>query len=210
MRTLQEINDQYKHLLGWTDKEVTDRPGHRYLSHCYEKAFAPYRDLEIDLVEVGSGYGGSLIIWHEWFSKARILGLEIADHSPEGKLAAGKSYPQTFLLNPSNQAQYPRASIRVCDAYTQATADSLGQFDIIIDDGHHTFDQWNKLINLYLPKLKPGGLMTIEDIGRRLSDRPNGFDIQELVSLVKDYSTEVVDVSGISGLPDSRVLLIRK
>jgi hypothetical protein len=61
-----------------------------------------------------------------------------------------------------------------------------------------------------LPKLKPGGILCIEDIGRSLIDKPRGFDIQELINLVPDNKTQVFDMSELTTYHDSRILVIWK
>ena len=200
---MTELHEERKYLLGWTDKEG----GHKYFSHCYEELFTPYRDKPIDLLEVGCGYGGALTVWNDWFHDANLTGVEHTDHRPESKKIRGQTYSEVFLFN---EQDHPRIKLIVQDAYTEELANTLGEFDIIVDDGYHTIEQWNKLIKLYLPKLKPGGIMCIEDIGRRLIDRPNGFDIQELINLVPNNKTQVFDMSAITTSHDSRILVIWK
>ena len=43
----------------------------------YDKYFTPYRDLEINILEIGVDNGDSLRIWREYFSKANICGIDI-------------------------------------------------------------------------------------------------------------------------------------
>jgi len=199
---MTQLHEERKHLPGWTDKEY-----HKYFSHCYEELFAPYRDKPIDLLEIGCGYGGALTVWNDWLHDANLTGVEHTDHRPESKKLRGQTYSEVFLFN---EQDHPRIKLIVQDAYTEELANTLGQFDIIVDDGYHTIEQWNKLIKLYLPKLKPGGIMCIEDIGRRLIDKPMGFDIQELINLVPNNKTQVFDMSELTTYHDSRILVIWK
>ena len=43
----------------------------------YDKYFTPYKDLEINILEIGVDNGDSLRIWREYFSKANICGIDI-------------------------------------------------------------------------------------------------------------------------------------
>ena len=58
LRELQQKN-QYS-----TDKEFS----HHYLG-VYDELFAPFKDKEINLLEVGVATGGSLKLWEKYFTK---------------------------------------------------------------------------------------------------------------------------------------------
>jgi hypothetical protein len=52
------------------------------------------------------------------------------------------------------------------------------KFDVILDDGPHTLDSMKATIRLYLPKLKPDGILIIEDVQKYewLHDLKNEVD----------------------------------
>ena len=57
-----------------TDKNTL----HNYVKGFYEKYFEPYKDAEVNLVEIGVWMGGSVKLWSEYFSNARsIIGIEL-------------------------------------------------------------------------------------------------------------------------------------
>jgi predicted O-methyltransferase YrrM len=176
MKTLMEIlNDNPD--LTWTQNPGvgTDKGGlssdeHDYVRSFYEEGFAKYQDKNIDLLEIGVYHGASLALWSLYFPNANIIGLDIDDQVAE------------------EYQNLDRVKIGICDAYSPEIADSLGNFDIIIDDGPHTLPTVQKCIELYLPKLNKGGVMVLEDI-QDLSW------IEELEPLVPEgYQTELIDV----------------
>jgi hypothetical protein len=122
-----------------TDKATTV---HSY-GPWYDVALAPYRERPIRLLEIGVQSGGSLRLWDAYFDAALIVGVDV--NPPKDDLSG----IATFVEG---------------DAYTEAMADQLGDFDIIVDDGPHTLVSMMRLIRLYLPRLNPGGLMVIEDV----------------------------------------------
>ena len=45
----------------------------------YDKHFAPYRDQQINILEIGVLKGGSMRIWEKYFPKANIFGIDIVE-----------------------------------------------------------------------------------------------------------------------------------
>ena len=52
----------------------------------YEKYFSEYKDKEINIMEIGVDKGKSLKLWRNYFTKAKICGIDIAkmDFNIEG------------------------------------------------------------------------------------------------------------------------------
>jgi hypothetical protein len=117
----------------------------------YERTFAPWRDRELTLVEVGVQNGGSLEIWSRYFPRARMLvGCDID--------------PRCSAL----RYEDPRVAVVVGSANApevqDAILDRVGDIDIFIDDGsHHSADIVASFWN-YFPFVRPGGLYVIEDL----------------------------------------------
>lgn len=124
-----------------TDKEWA----HNYISEFYEEAFAPYREKNISLLEIGVQNGYSMLMWQEYFTSAKIFGLDVDDKG--------------FI--PLENISYIKG-----DAYTEDIANDFSDdtFDIIIDDGPHSFNSQIEFLLRYTSKLKPGGMIVIEDI----------------------------------------------
>lgn len=139
MRTLVEIARSFR-----TDKCTNTRLGHCYCDY-YTDAFSIYRDKPISLLEIGVQHGGSINVWDEYFFNAKlIVGLDV------------RQLPKLTVND--------RVKLIQANAYKEETANSLGQFDIIIDDGPHTLASQLAAIRLYLPKVTNGGLFIIEDV----------------------------------------------
>jgi len=127
-----------------TDKNTL----HNYVKGFYEKYFEPYKDAEVNLVEIGVWMGGSVKLWSEYFSNARsIIGIELNQES------IWDQYKEV-----ENSTYY------FGDAYSREICDRISDIDIFIDDGPHTLDSMIEAIKLYLPKVNPGGIFVIEDI----------------------------------------------
>jgi hypothetical protein len=181
---LLKLNDEYHSQSGsniGTDKEFR----HKYCSDYYDRLLPCYTDKEITLVEVGTGHGGSLILWNDYFPKATIYGLDVTD-----------------MTSPAIK-QYDRIKTLIGNAYDKSFADALPDFDIAIDDGPHTLDSFIVFLDLYLPKVKNGGLLVIEDI-------PDINHIQSLIPKLGDLKYEVIDTREQTGLHDNISLIVYK
>ena len=97
------------------------------------------------LLEIGVQYGGSLRIWHDMFPEAEIVGVDI---DPGCKRHAR---PQDNI------------SIQIGDQMDLKFLDSLGEFDVILDDGGHTMDQQQTSFRVLFPKMPKGSIYIIED-----------------------------------------------
>ena len=82
----------------------------------------------------------------------------------------------------------------------------MGEYDIIIDDGPHTIETLQKCIEYYLPKLKEGGVMVLEDV-----QDTSWFPIL-LDSTPDEYKdkTECIDLRENLGRYDDLLFIIRK
>lgn len=117
-----------------TDKGTT----HSYLE-VYDELF---KDLSnINLLEIGTQYGGSLKLWRDKFPNSKIYGVDI---NPQG--------------NPEG------VKIITADATKKIKELEDIKFDIIIDDGSHKIEDQLKTLEIFYPKLNKNGLYIIEDI----------------------------------------------
>ncbi len=134
---------------------------HRY-TELYQMLFLPYQKKKIDFLEMGLQIGGpehgkdadrettdlpSIRIWLDFFTKARIHGLDVSDFS---------------------WFEDKRFTFHRCDMDTRKNikkaAKKMGKFDIIIDDASHaSHHQQNGFLELF-SKVKSGGLYIIEDL----------------------------------------------
>ena len=130
----------------------------------YDKHFAPYRDQQINILEIGVLKGGSIRIWEKYFPRANIFGIDIVEEckqyeSDRTKIFIGDQSDVSFLRNV--KAKIPRV-------------------DILIDDGsHRAKDQKATFEEMYYHVRKPG-VYLIEDIEQNYwknkdKDSPDNF-----------------------------------
>lgn len=156
---------------------------HRY-TELYHMLFHPYRDRSINILEMGLLIGGpehgigvdrktadvpSIRMWLEYFSKAKIYGLDISDFS---------------------WFKHPRFQFTRCDMdQRENIASAYGRadkFDIIIDDASHASHHQQFALLELLPKLNSGGLYIVEDLRWQPEsyERPN---FTKTASLFQSY-----------------------
>lgn len=139
----------------------TDKISNDYLDR-YDPILEPWLDKPIVLLELGVYKGGSLLLWHDYFPLATIVGIDI-------NLPKEFEPPDRIHLFEGSQADCP---------FLSHVANKVAPegFDIIIDDASHL----GKLTeiafwHLFDNHLKPGGLYVIEDWGTGYwEDWPDG------------------------------------
>lgn len=135
---MKKISEKYKLSGLYTDKDDLG-----YLENFYDQFLInPHYE---NILEIGCRDGGSIALWEECFPQANIFGADIIDY-PQPRLAKkliGNAYTGGFVTQ---------------------FADNF--FDVIIDDGPHTYPSFVFLLKEYYSKLKVGGAMIIEDIIR--------------------------------------------
>ena len=130
----------------------------------YDKHFAPFREHNINILEIGVLKGGSMRMWEKYFPKANIFGIDIDEEclqyqSDRTKIFIGDQSDVSFLRNV--KAKIPR-------------------IDILIDDGsHRAKDQKITFDEMYYHVRKPG-VYLIEDIELNYwpskdKDKPDNF-----------------------------------
>lgn len=124
-------------------KHKTDKSSltHDYLNR-YEKYFSSWRDKEFTLLEIGVAGKASMKTWIEYFTNAKVWGI---DNNPDCK-------GEGVLIGDATDKEFLEKSL----LYT-------GQPDIIIDDGGHVGHETIKTFQLLFDKVKSGGYYIIED-----------------------------------------------
>ena len=126
---------------------------HSYIEHYYDKEFSEIRPANLNFLEIGIWEGSSLKLWKSWFVNANIFGIDNNEGIFDNKRI-------------SNFMDIPGTTIIWDDAYSDSVVNKFNDnyFDYIIDDGPHTLDSHILCIEKWVPKLKPGGKLIIEDI----------------------------------------------
>ncbi|HBH12708.1 MAG TPA: class I SAM-dependent methyltransferase [Clostridiales bacterium] len=127
----------------------------------WDQIFLPFRDKEVNLLEIGIQNGGSLEIWAKYFEKARhIVGCDIneACHNLE--------------------FDDPRITTVIGDANSDEVDEKLKkitpEFDIIIDDGSHLSGDIVRSFSHYFKRLNVNGVYLIEDLHTSYWDQLGG------------------------------------
>jgi hypothetical protein len=181
------------HCHHYAGKNITDKGcSHDYLDGYYGKEFAN-RDRDITLVEIGIGDGYSLVLWREWFRRAKIYAIELNPY--------GYFHKEPWTI--------PGATSIFADAYLQETANLFenNSIDYLIDDGNHTIENQKLCIQLYFSKIKPGGKIIIEDV--RQIEYCNEFE-NYLISNNFAAHTQIVDLRDRKGKHDDIIFEITK
>jgi cephalosporin hydroxylase len=95
------------------------------------------------LLEIGIQTGNSLRMWADYFPDTEIVGLDIVR-------------PNVPMPNNVKMVEG--------DQTNRELLESLGEFDIIIDDGGHTCFQQQTSFEILFPRLKKGGVYVVEDV----------------------------------------------
>jgi hypothetical protein len=113
----------------------------------YEELLSKYRGKKIVFVEIGVFNGGSLFMWRDYFGpEARIIGI---DFNPEAK----KWAKDGFEIHIGNQADA---------GFWDDFFSTVGDVDIILDDGGHTNEQQIITAHKSIPHVKDGGVLIVE------------------------------------------------
>ena len=119
---------------------------HTYVESVYDVIFQRLKESATNILEIGAYSGGSHLLWRDYFTNARIVAMDIN--------------PVPALENQE------RIDLHIGDAYCMQSVNKFqdGFFDIIIDDGPHTYESMNYTLSFYSRKLKDGGILVIEDV----------------------------------------------
>lgn len=132
----------------------------------YDLLLRDRRDQVKTVLEIGVLKGASLRMWEEYFSTAKVYGIDLHTYPglPDGKFT---DRAQVFLADQSKPEELLEVMKRI-----------NAPLDFVSDDGSHkTADQITSLRTLF-PFLADGGLYVIEDIEKMSDIEPHlkGFN----------------------------------
>ena len=115
----------------------------------YERYFAPLRERDVTLLEIGVDRGGSLLLWRDYFARGTVVGLDI------------RAVPAAERINVYEGSQDDAALL-----HRIASERAPHGFDVVIDDGSHLARHAQASFrHLFDRHLRPGGIYAIEDWG---------------------------------------------
>lgn len=114
----------------------------------YDRLFLPFRNKDIIFVEIGVLDGGSLFMWRNFFGpQARIIGIDL---NPDAR----KWEKHGFEIKIGNQSD---------KNFWKKFTEEIGQVDLILDDGGHTYEQQIITTEMLLSTVRDGGILVVED-----------------------------------------------
>ena len=155
--------------LGYSQENEAFR--HSY-TPIYSTLLSPFRDKEMNFVELGIFLGFSMQFWREYFSKAHLYCYDFAWN----------------FIELGNNLRLPNTEVGLMDVnnpetITAALARIPGGLDILIDDSTHVFEHQINIVRATLPFLKSGGIIIIEDVFRKIPE-------QQYCEFLKDVAEE--------------------
>jgi len=186
------LQDYYNTMQYNSDKGST----HDYISGYYNEKFTSLKDTPLSLLEIGVQHGWSMDLWHGWFTNAQLYAIELDEQYRKGTI---ERINETF----KNAKGY------MCDGYT---TDALSLFednslDYIIEDGPHTLTTQIFTAQNWTKKLKPGGVLIIEDIQ---SPDSHCSDIIKSIENDQNLSAKVFDLRSRKDRYDDVIVEITK
>jgi predicted O-methyltransferase YrrM len=174
---LCEIGKKYD-----TDKS-SQRSHITHYRHChpytlfYDSLFKNRRNEPLQIAELGILYGGSLLMWKDYFKHATIYGFECND-----KLI------DKFKKNCDNdRITLAKIDVKHADSIIDAFRTLNVMYDIIIEDTTHKFEDQLRVIEHVHPYLKPGGILIIEDIFKSVDVNDYRIALQSLLHHFQTY-----------------------
>lgn len=131
-----------------TDKSHDD---HKY-TDLYTSLLEPRRMSTRAMLEVGVAAGQSVAMWHDYFPRATVHGLDI--HYKSGVQGWLANFSRVVLHKGSSQAPSEVAKLGIPE----------GSLDLIIEDGEHKPRAVERSLIALWPLLKPGGVYCAEDL----------------------------------------------
>ena len=152
------MNEDYKNLdiyKYFKESELHSSKSNTYFN-IYNELFHKYRDKKITFVEIGVKWGGSLLMWKNFFGNdARIIGIDL--------------YPETKKLEKHGLEIF--IGDQSSDIFWKNFFSEVGKIDILLDDGGHTNKDQILTLNNVINNVNDDGLIVIEDTGSNYSKK---------------------------------------
>ncbi len=192
-------------------KYGSDKSGEHTYTMAYADLLGPLRERVKRVFELGLGTtdalipanmgthgrpGASLRGWREYFPQAEVFGADI-----DAKVLFEEDRIRTYQCDQTDRGSITRMWSRT----------ALQQpFDLIIDDGLHTFEANQLLLEISINRLKKGGFYVVEDVSHRELARWAQF-LSESGSAHHGYTFCTVELPGTSSHPqDNNLVVVRR
>ena len=132
-----------------TDKNTL----HSYLN-LYDKLLIEKKDTARRILEIGIQRGGSIKLWHDYFTNSEIHALDEMDATAVWE----------ELLQKERILLYTNINAYSNEFVKKNFYEKNLKFDFLIDDGPHTLQSMIDFIKLYSPLMHKEGVLIIEDV----------------------------------------------
>lgn len=158
-----------------TDKSPYNNDGnlhkHAYTS-IYNLLFSNIKYNNLHIGEIGILDNHSMLCWREFFPNAKLYGFEWFDSRLDKAISDNIPNCLYFKMDVTNPESIEKGLINVGN-----------NFDILIDDSTHVFEDQIKFINVAYKHLKPGGFLIVEDIFINAKEK----DYLQAINHLSDY-----------------------
>ena len=182
-----------KHKLNANRSSGTDKVRRHSYIDVYESLFASKRNENLTILEIGTNFGGSALLWHDYFPKSNLVLLDIMDRTLDQHMKQ---------MNPNRYKKI------ISNAYSQEVVNQIkidypNGLDIAIDDGPHTLQSQKDFIQLYMPMIRKNGILVIEDI----SKIEYAHELKKIIP--ENYISEVIDLRHVKNRYDDIMLIVK-
>jgi hypothetical protein len=169
------------------DKSPYNEVGHRHpYTAVYSMLFAPLKNKEIMFAEIGVAMGGSVVLWWNYFSKARFSFFDRDQNllNNVNMMNFPKRQPYTGLVDVRVDGDIGRAIMNASMHYNNGSEPPM--FDVILDDSSHDYVDQIRIIKECWPHIRSGGYMIIEDIFRNIPESNFERDLDSILPECSD------------------------
>jgi predicted O-methyltransferase YrrM len=165
-----------------TNLGLTDKASYHSYDHIYPEIIAEFTEKKLNILEIGTGHGGGLIILSKVFPDSNIYGIDY-DYSI---LKIETENTNITLLKESEQTN-------------RNIVDGVDNIDIVIEDASHSYEKSMITFDIVEKKLNKGAVYIIEDV------------YPEFKPLYQaDPRFEVIDLTHIKNRGDDCIAVYRK
>lgn len=174
-----------------TDKFYPVNGWHSYIENFYSNQFLEKKLEPLKILEIGIYQGFSLCLWKDYFINSDIFGIDLSLSKLDLNLDLSE-----------------RITLMKGDAYSSGILDLFKDeyFDIVIDDGPHTFESQKLFFEKYFSKVKKNGYLICEDI----KDMDILLELTQVIPTQSRKNIKIIDLREIDNRTDSLMLFLKK
>ena len=143
----------------------------------YHSLFRSKQNEPLVIAELGILDGASLLMWKDYFPQAMLYGFDVS-----------LGLINQFRIKYNNErTRLGKLDVKDPSSIVEAFRSAGVQFDLIIDDTTHQFEDQLNVIEAVHPYLKPGGMLIIEDIFLAYKEQDYIDRLEPILDQFQDY-----------------------